>query len=161
MNTQFEQSTCPTDEWYTPAEIINSLGEFDLDPASSPEAFQLNKSAGIIYTANENGLIQPWFGRIWLNPPYSQPLLQEFLKRMAEHNNGIALTFSKIEAKWFHNIVLNRAAAIKLLYDRVQFVRPDGTKGLQPRNASMLIAYGEENVEVLRVNALKGKFLYL
>ncbi|GAE86127.1 hypothetical protein JCM10512_4616 [Bacteroides reticulotermitis JCM 10512] len=27
-----------SDEWYTPAEIIQSLGEFDLDPASSPEA---------------------------------------------------------------------------------------------------------------------------
>lgn len=46
------------DEWYTPMEIIRSLGEFDLDPASSPEAFRLNRSAKKIYTAQDNGLIQ-------------------------------------------------------------------------------------------------------
>ena len=31
MNTQFERSACATDEWYTPKEIIDALGEFDLD----------------------------------------------------------------------------------------------------------------------------------
>lgn len=32
MNTQFERSTHATDEWYTPKEIINALGKFDIDP---------------------------------------------------------------------------------------------------------------------------------
>lgn len=53
------------DEWYTPSEIINSFGKFDLDPASSVKAYQLNKSANKIYTAKENGLMQHWFGRVW------------------------------------------------------------------------------------------------
>lgn len=34
MNTQFERSACATDEWYTPKEIIDALGEFDLDPCA-------------------------------------------------------------------------------------------------------------------------------
>jgi len=34
MNTQFERSTHTTDEWYTPKEIINALGKFDLDPCA-------------------------------------------------------------------------------------------------------------------------------
>jgi DNA N-6-adenine-methyltransferase (Dam). len=149
------------DEWYTPSEIIRSLGEFDLDPASSKDAFRLNRSAKTIYTAQDNGLLQPWSGRIWLNPPYSNPLLQNFLKKMAEHNRGIALVFSKIEAKWFHDIVFEYATAVKFLYNRIQFYKPDGTKGMQPRNGSMLVAYGKEDAEILSKNSIRGKFLYL
>ena len=149
------------DEWYTPSEIIRSLGEFDLDPASSEDAFRLNQSAKRIYTAQDNGLLQSWNGRIWLNPPYSNPLLQNFLKKMAEHNKGIALIFSKIEAKWFHDIVFEYATAVKFLYNRVQFFKPDGTKGMQPRNGSMLVAYGREDAEILSKNPIRGKFLYL
>ena len=32
MNTSFERSANASDEWYTPREIIEALGEFDLDP---------------------------------------------------------------------------------------------------------------------------------
>lgn len=149
------------DEWYTPPEIIRSLGEFDLDPATSPEAYQLNSSAKRFYTMEENGLIQPWNGRIWLNPPYSNPLLQQFLMKMAKHNNGIALLFSKVGTKWFHDIILNQASAIKLLYERIQFFRPDGSIGKQPRNGSVLVAYGKEDANILANNKLKGKFLKL
>ena len=149
------------DEWYTPKEIIQSLGAFDLDPATSLEAYNLNNSATNFYTLQDDGLKQVWSGRVWLNPPYSNPLIQRFLEKMAEHNNGIALVFSKIEAKWFHNIVLNNATAIKFLYDRIKFYKPDGTVGMQPRNGSMLIAYGRENADILLNNSLKGKFLYL
>ncbi|SFL08849.1 DNA N-6-adenine-methyltransferase (Dam) [Porphyromonadaceae bacterium KH3CP3RA] len=150
-----------TDEWYTPAEIIKSLGRFDLDPATSIDAMLLNRSARNFYTKVENGLLKKWEGRVWLNPPYSAPLLQEFLKKMAIHNKGIALVFAKIEAKWFHDIVLDNATAIKFLYDRVKFFRRDGTKGMQPRNASMLVAYGREDAEILSRNSIRGKFLYL
>jgi len=149
------------DEWYTPPEIIRSLGDFDLDPATSEEAFRLNGSAKKIYTTKNNGLLQDWNGRVWLNPPYSNPLLQDFLKKMAEHNRGIALVFSKIEAKWFHDIVFDNATAVKFLYNRIQFLKPDGTKGTQPRNGSMLVAYGTEDAEILSNNPIRGKFLYL
>lgn len=149
------------DEWYTPAEIIRSLGEFDLDPATSLEAYRLNQSAKHFYTLEEDGLKQPWNGRVWLNPPYSNPLAKRFLEKMAGHNNGIALVFSKIEAKWFHDVVLRHATAVKFLYERTRFFRPDGTKGMQPRNGSMLVAYGIENAVILMSNTLKGKFVFL
>ena len=149
------------DEWYTPAEIIHSLGDFDLDPATSHEAYRINQSAKYFYTSKEDGLKQPWTGRVWLNPPYSNPLAKRFLEKMAEHNNGIALVFSKIEAKWFHDVVLGHATAVKFLYERTRFFRSDGTKGMQPRNGSMLVAYGIENAVILMNNTLKGKFVFL
>jgi phage N-6-adenine-methyltransferase len=149
------------DEWYTPQEIIQSLGTFDLDPATSLNAYKLNNSAKKIYTVKDNGLTQEWEGRVWLNPPYSNPLIQQFLMKMAEHNNGIALVFAKIEAKWFHDIVLKHATAIKFLYNRIRFYKPDGTQGMQPRNGSMLLAYGKDNAKILMSNTIKGKFLFL
>ncbi|WP_286845142.1 DNA N-6-adenine-methyltransferase [Proteiniphilum sp. UBA5346] len=147
-----------SDEWYTPPEIISSLGEFDLDPATSPDAYKLNRSADDFYTATENGLIRAWSGR---NPPYSNPLLQEFLNKMAVHNRGTALIYSKIDAKWFHDIVLNNGTAIKFLYDRIRFLKPDRTKGMHPRGSSMLVAYGREDAKILSGNTLKGEFVYL
>ena len=34
MNTSFEKAKSTTDEWYTPREIIDALGPFDLDPGA-------------------------------------------------------------------------------------------------------------------------------
>ena len=80
---------------------------------------------------------------------------------MAEHNNGIALVFAKIEAKWFHDTVLYQARAAKFLYNRIRLLKPDGTPGVQPRNGSMLLAFGKDNVEILRNNPIEGKFVLL
>ena len=30
-----------------------------------------------------------WEGRVWLNPPYSRPLIELFVRKLAEHGNGI------------------------------------------------------------------------
>lgn len=89
------------DEWYTPVEIIRSLGEFDLDPATSPEAYSLNHSAKHIYTAKENGLKQDWIGRVWLNPPYSNPLIQQFLIKMADIITESLWSFPRLKLSGF------------------------------------------------------------
>ena len=34
MNTQLEKSVRSSDEWYTPKEILDALGKFDLDPCN-------------------------------------------------------------------------------------------------------------------------------
>ena len=48
-----------------------------------------------MYDKNDNGLVREWTGRVWLNPPYSRPLIERFVERMAEHNNGIALLYNR------------------------------------------------------------------
>ena len=60
-------------EWYTPEKYVEAarkvLGKIDLDPASSKPANKIIKATKF-YTLADDGLKQPWNGRLWLNPPY-------------------------------------------------------------------------------------------
>ena len=159
MNRTFEKSRNSTDEWYTPIELINSLGSFDLDPCA-PEV-PLWRTATTMYDKNVDGLKQDWFGRVWLNPPYSRPLIEQFVNRMVEHNNGIALLFNRCDSKMFIDVILEKATAIKFLKGRIKFYKKDGTRGGSPGCGSILIAFGEDNAYTLEKNSLPGKFIKL
>ena len=99
MNTTFEKSANTTDEWYTPKEIIDALGKSDLDPCAPVNP--LWQTAEIMYNKNQDGLTKKWIGRVWLNPPCSRPLIEQFVKRLAEHGNGIALLFNRCVQRCF------------------------------------------------------------
>lgn len=66
------QHSSATNEHYTPEIVVEParklLGAFDLDPASCVEANERVK-ASRIYTITDDGLAQPWRGRVFLNPP--------------------------------------------------------------------------------------------
>ena len=158
MNTSFER-TKASDEYYTPKEIIESLGVFDLDPCAPMKP--LYPTASVMYSKADDGLSKEWFGRVFLNPPYSQPLLSEFVSRMAEHNNGIALLYNRCDNVMFQETIFPRASAMKFLRRRIKFYRPDGTQAGSPGSGSVLVAFGSENAEILRQNTLEGKFVYL
>ena len=61
-----------------------ALGAIDLDPASC-EVAQGEVQAARYFTKSDDGLAQPWHGRIFLNPPYSTPAKRAFIARLAEH----------------------------------------------------------------------------
>lgn len=98
---------------------------------------------------------------MWLNPPYSRPLINKFMRRMTEHNRGTALIFSRTDTELFHTEVFDKASAVKFLKSRIRFLRPDGTEAGSPGCGSVLIAYGEEDADILEGNELKGKFIRL
>lgn len=100
-------------------------------------------------------------GGIWLNPPYSRPLIEQFVKRLAEHGNGIALLFNRCDSKMFQDVIFKKATAMKFLRNRIRFFRPDGTRGDSPGCGSVLIAFGRENAEILRNCSLQGKYVEL
>ena len=96
-----------------------------------------------------------------LNPPYSRPLIEQFVKRLAEHGNGIALLFNRCDSKMFQDVIFKKATAMKFLRNRIRFFRPDGTRGDSPGCGSVLIAFGRENAEILRNCSLQGKYVEL
>jgi len=156
MNTNFEISQKTSVEWYTPAEIIRALGNFDLDPCTSDIAYSFNKSANKYYTKEDDGLSKDWFGRVWLNPPYSQPTITQFMEKMALHNNGIALLYNRSDNQMFHSFIFPVADSIFFIKGRIRFYRPDGTRGEQPGAGSILIAFGENNTKCIENSVLVG-----
>lgn len=159
MNTTFERAENTTDEWYTPKEIIDALGRFDLDPCA-PER-PLWTTADVMYNRNDDGLTKEWFGRVWLNPPYSRPLIEKFIDKMAEHGNGIALLYNRCDSSMFQKVIFKTATAMKFLKHRIRFFRPDGSRGGNPGCGSILVAFGEDNARIIKDCGIEGKYVRL
>ena len=77
-----------TDERYTPTWLFEELGRFDLDPCS-PEGGPLHGHADAWFTRADDGLAQPWEGRVFMNPPFSETTA--WADRFVAHGDGIAL----------------------------------------------------------------------
>lgn len=83
-----EQSERTSDDYLTPRWVFDTLGlEFDLDVASPP--WETHVPAKRKFTKADDGLSQPWEGRVWMNPPYSESA--RWVDRFIEHAHGIAL----------------------------------------------------------------------
>lgn len=154
-----ETTTPLTVEWLTPPYILEELGKFDLDPCAPID--RPWNTAAKHYTIFDNGLTQPWEGRVWLNPPYGRDI-DAWLARMADHGNGIALIFARTETAAFHQYVWNQASALFFFRGRLQFWHPDGRKSRANAGApSCLVAYNSHNANVLDDIQLDGKYIRL
>jgi len=82
--------SCATPEHYTPVEFVEAarqvLGAIDLDPASCPRANATVKATRF-YSAEDDGLAQPWKGRVFVNPPGDKRgvLIKAFWRKACEH----------------------------------------------------------------------------
>jgi hypothetical protein len=141
-----------TETWLTPPEILASLGPFDLDPCCpSNMPWQTAHTA---WTPDDDGLSRPWFGRVWLNPPWGRKATP-WIKRLAGHGNGVALLPARTETKMFFDSVWGKAEAVLFIKGRPHFHFLDGSKA--PANCGCpvaLVAYGKENAGDLKRNSL-------
>lgn len=124
-------------EWYTPPKYIEAarsvMGKIDLDPASCEEANQVVQ-AERYYTIRENGLIQPWSGRVWLNPPYgrsedgsNQDIWSSRLIYQYEEGHvdeAILLVNAAVDTKWFQRLF---AYPVCFPAQRINFSTPEPT----------------------------------
>lgn len=141
------------DKWLTPPGIIRALGEFDLDPCAP--IVRPWDTARDHYTLLDNGLLKPWFGRVWCNPPYGGKAFQ-WLARLAAHGDGIALVFARTETRGFHREVWDKADAVFFFEQRLRFFHADGALAAHAPAPSCLAIYGEQNVTAVAAAQEKG-----
>jgi hypothetical protein len=157
--TGHQSAIMKSDEWLTPPEILNVLGEFDLDPCSP--IFRPWPTAKSHFTIEDNGLEKEWFGRVWMNPPYGR-FLGQWLNKLSKHSNGIALTFARTETEAFQKYVFKTADSILFIDGRLNFYTVAGTRSsLNAGAPSVLIAYGEENVSAISNSGIRGKHVLI
>jgi len=148
------------DDWITPQWIIDALGVFDLDPcACIPQPWPCASTEYNMRTPNGGGLLQPWRGRVWLNPPYGDQT-GVWLQRLTQHGRGTALIFARTETGMFRRWVWKQATALLFLDKRIRFHNPDGSRGKWTSGGpSVLVAYGAADANQLQASGIRGSFV--
>lgn len=140
-----EQTETTSDDYYTPKWVFDALGlHFDLDVASPPHP--TNVPCDRYFTQADDGLAQEWYGRVWMNPPFSGT--DPWARRWIAHGNGVALLpFSR--ARWMSEIW---EAADAIVHPRPGDTMFNFIKDGKPTNIYMpvfLCALGRDNVIAL------------
>ena len=159
---QFNTNTKNNDEWLTPLSLIKALGEFDLDPCSP-----INRpwdTAKNHFSEPDDGLNQPWSGRVWCNPPYGRETFK-WLNKLAEHGTGTALIFARTETKGFHAEIWEKAHAVFFFKGRIKFCYVDGREGDSANAPSCLVSYSPEDTRQIEwavfLESIEGKLVRL
>lgn len=142
------------DRWLTPPEVVRALGEFDLDPCGAP-GHELARRTYLL-EHGEDGLRDPWTGRVWLNPPYGRTMRQ-WVERLVEHGTGTALIPVAAGTKLWQEVVFQEATAIHFYRHRIKFLRRDGQDdAMVSPQASGIIAFGDADANALIHSGLPG-----
>ena len=141
------QTELTSDDFYTPRWVFDTMGlHFELDVASPPGGPPFVPCSRY-FTQEDDGLAQPWEGRIWMNPPFSSQ--RRWIERFLEHSNGVALLpFSKSNA--FRALWQTEASIVYLADDGPGLSFHRGEKTAQIYQPVALVALGADNVEALR-----------
>jgi ParB family chromosome partitioning protein len=139
------------DSWSTPDDIIERVkaafgGAIDLDPATN-EAAQARIGATTYYTAERDGLGYTWRGQVWLQPPYSHPLVEQFTSKLLQELDAGNVTEAMVllnvatDTKW-QQALFRPGGLICLIRGRIQFVDENNEPGTSPRHAQIVLYFG-------------------
>jgi site-specific DNA-methyltransferase (adenine-specific) len=111
------------DEWETPPDlfaVLHAEFNFDIDVCASAA----NAKLPCFITKELDGLVRPWHGTFWMNPPYSDPgpWCKKAHEMMLEGMTGVALLPVATDTKYFHAHVLDVADEVRFPDRRLRFV---------------------------------------
>lgn len=150
-------------ENYTPGDFLDLvrkvLGTIDLDPASNDFA-QKTVKAKRFFDKQTNGLEQEWSGRVFLNPPYSNPEIGQFIHKLVyEYWSGrvataILLTNDNTDTEWFH-LAATKCMAFCLRNGRISFYQEGGER-TSPTNGQTVFYFGHNTALFKKVFGESG-----
>jgi phage N-6-adenine-methyltransferase len=138
----FSSESC---EWGTPRNLLAALdrlfGPFELDPCARLEAFA---KAPRWYTPRQNGLVQPWDGNAFCNPPWSRadPVDPWVEKAAASQYPATLLVPARTDTRWFQTVVY-RAAVIVLISGRLTYERLETPQEREARHVAWWAKHAE------------------
>lgn len=144
-----------SDDWYTPAWIFDGLGvTFDIDVAA-PDGGAANVPALDHFTVADDGLLQPWFGVVWCNPPYSDP--KPWCTKWAAHEPGGCILIRADLSTSGPFAAYSAADAIYVPAKRLQFVSGSGHASGAVNFSTVMLGRGEvATTGMLRLAATYG-----
>lgn len=123
MNTDVMFSSA-TDNWSTPQDFFDKLNDefhFTLDVCADEN----NHKCEHYYTKEIDGLIRPWIGTIWCNPPYGRKIgewVRRALFASVAGNTVVMLLPARTDTKWFHDYIYKRDnVEIRFIKGRLKF----------------------------------------
>lgn len=153
-----------SDRYCTSQEILDRVAAqwpdgVDLDPCWDPECIVQAKQTYDI-RKGEDGLVLPWAGRVWLNPPYSSP--EPWLARAAQHGASggevIALVNAATGTRGWQRFVFT-CAVICFLSPRPKFRASNSDKFTWHNKDSAVLYYGPDREAFGRLWAPRGELV--
>jgi site-specific DNA-methyltransferase (adenine-specific) len=144
--------------WETPKAFADTLqsacGVFDLDPCAASKRGAATVRVRVRFTQSDNGLALPWFGTVFMNPPYKE-LTAWLTKARDEIASGrsslvVALIPARTDTAYWHDII-TQANGLLLLKGRLRFSEHKNTA---PFPSAIVIWGGCEEV----ITRLQGAF---
>ena len=136
-------------EWYTPVEIIEAarktLGRIDLDPFSCAKANEVVKATHI-YTKEDDGFIRPWFGKVWVNHPFSRENNKRIAEQVSNQHYGndceiVMITFAATSESWFKPLLYHPQC---YLHGRTNYYDQNGDKVKGCTKGSVITYLGKD-----------------
>lgn len=119
------------------AQLSLEFGPFDLDAAAS-DALHV---VPFYFTSVSDGLRLPWWGTVWVNPPYGRGIGRWIEKAVREVAAGradrvVMLVPAATSTRWWHALVLPHATEVRFLAGRLTF---KGAKSCAPFASAVLV----------------------
>lgn len=157
VHVRFTDWDTRSSEWYAPPGLFEKLPVvFDLDPCS-PGLDKCWVPAKTCYTKEDDGLVQPWHGFCWVNPPFGVRWgMLRWLDRFVAHGNGVCFLAGSTYTRWWQTFA-EKCDAVLFIKGYVTCVPsiPTGRKS-RPSFGSCLFAIGERGVAALKLAEQNG-----
>ena len=123
-------NSATSETWTTPKELLEPLysvfGAFDLDPCSpTSDGRTTFVKARAYFTEADDGLSLPWFGTVYMNPPYGRSIHNWTAKAKAEVRQGnakvvVGLLAARPDTRHWHRDIVG-SASVLFLKGRLKF----------------------------------------